>query len=251
MNKIKLIPVFIALAFLISSSVTAQSSAEKNAQKGIAVLELFTSEGCSSCPPADDLMGKIQKEYQESPVYILSYHVDYWDRQGWKDIFSNTEYTKRQRQYSDWFGTETIFTPQILINGKAEYIAAQEPVVKAGIKKALSKRAAVILALEASQAEGKLTVNYKAKGSFKNSRLMLALIQKSAVSNVKRGENANRVLSHFQIVRKLQNINLKTDGVGNAQVNLPKNFNSSKFEVIGFVQDISTGAVLGASRAAL
>lgn len=251
MNKIKLIPVFIALAFFISSSATAQSSAEKNAQKGIAVLELFTSEGCSSCPPADELMGKIQKEYQESPVYILSYHVDYWDKQGWKDIFSNAEYTKRQHQYSNWFGTETIFTPQILINGKAEYIAAQESVVKADIKKALFKPAAVNLALDASQEEGKLTVNYKVKGSFKNSLLMLALIQKSAVSNVKRGENANRVLSHFQIVRKLQSTTLKADGVGTASLKLPKDFNSSEFQVIGFVQDISTGAVLGAFQAAL
>ncbi|WP_431244438.1 DUF1223 domain-containing protein [Flavobacterium sp. P21] len=212
---------------------------------------MFTSEGCSSCPPADELIGKIQQEYKQSPVYILSYHVDYWDRLGWKDIFSSAEYTKRQHQYSDWFGTETIFTPQILINGKAEYIAAQESLVKAGIKKALSKPATVNIALNASQTASKLTVSYKIEGSFKNSRLMMALIQKSAVSNVKRGENANRVLSHFQIVQKLQNTALKADAAGNVSLNLPKNINRGEFEVIGFVQDITTGAILGASKATL
>src|ERR1700735_4704349 len=80
--------------------------------KGFAVLELFTSEGCSSCPPADELMAEIQKEAKGKAVYILAYHVDYWNNQGWKDSFSSAAYSKRQVQYGDWLNQPQIYTPQ-------------------------------------------------------------------------------------------------------------------------------------------
>src|ERR1700756_3346790 len=70
--------------------------------KGFAVIELFTSEGCSSCPPADQLVAKIEKEVKDRPVYILAYHVDYWNNSGWKDAFSSADYSKRQRDYASW-----------------------------------------------------------------------------------------------------------------------------------------------------
>ena len=80
--------------------------------KGFAVVELYTSEGCSSCPPADALVAKVQKESTDKPVYILAFHVDYWNRLGWKDVFSNHDYSSRQYQYSRWLKSE-VYTPQI------------------------------------------------------------------------------------------------------------------------------------------
>ncbi|MNF72958.1 hypothetical protein D3C84_549480 [compost metagenome] len=173
---------------------TEKAKLETANNNGFAVVELFTSEGCSSCPPADDLMGRIQNEYKDDNVYVLAYHVDYWDRQGWKDVFSNADYTKRQYDYAKFLGKEPIYTPQLIINGKADYIASQETLVRNGIKSALSKPVTTDLSLEASQANNNLTVNYNIEGTLKNSSLLIAIVQKAAKTNVKRGENANRIL---------------------------------------------------------
>ncbi|MDQ1165563.1 thioredoxin family protein [Flavobacterium sp. SORGH_AS_0622] len=250
MKKIQLLPaVFITLMLLIGMTVLGQNP-DKRAEKGFALLELYTSEGCSSCPPADELMGRIQNEYKNHEVYILAYHVDYWDRQGWKDVFSNSAYTKRQYDYAKFLGKEPIYTPQLVVNGKTDYIASQETIVRNGIKSALSKPAAAKLFLEGTQANNNFKVNYNIEGVFKNSSLLLAIVQKTAKSNVKRGENANRVLSHYQIVRHLQSSALK-DKKGIVWIHLPKKINTKDFEVIGFIQDNNTGSVMGASRAVL
>jgi len=250
MKKIKLIPAFfITLMLLIGITVLGQNT-EKKEVKGFALLELYTSEGCSSCPPADELMGRIQKEYKDSNVYVLAYHVDYWDKQGWKDVFSNPDYTKRQYDYAKYLGKAPIYTPQLIINGKADYIASQETVVRNGIKSALSKTVTTDLFLEASQANNNLNVNYSIKGTFKNSSLLIAVVQKNAKSNVKKGENANRVLSHYQIVHHLHTINLKNKK-GTVSIHLPKSFDTKAFEVIGFLQDKNNGNILGATKVIL
>lgn len=247
MKKIKIMPVLIALVLFTGMNLFGQ---EKTAKKGIAVLELFTSEGCSSCPPADELMGKIQKEYKDNEVYVLSYHVDYWDKQGWKDIFSDAEYTKRQYDYSKWLGG-SVYTPQLIINGKVGLIGSEETAVRNATKKALSMSATADLTLKAVQSGNKITVNHSVNGASKNSRLLLAIVQKTAQSNVKRGENANRILSHFQIVRHLHSTALVENTKGTTVLNLPKGFNNKDFEIIGFVQDTNTGVISGASKAVL
>lgn len=248
MKKNKILPVFITLLLLVGISAFAQNN-DKKVPKGIALLELFTSEGCSSCPPADELMGRIQNEYKDDNVYVLSYHVDYWDRQGWKDIFSNPDYTKRQYDYGKWLGKEPIYTPQLIVNGKKDYIGSDEVSVRNAIKTTLTKPATANLELEATQVNNKLNVSFNVNGILKNSRLSLAVVQKSAKSNVKRGENAHRILSHYQIIKQFNSIALKNNGSGSTTIAAPKDFNTKDFEVIGFVQDNNTGVILGAERA--
>lgn len=250
MKKIKLIHLTALLAFFIGTTAFAQNNPDKKEAKGFALLELFTSEGCSSCPPADELMGKIQNEYKDNNLYVLAYHVDYWDKQGWKDIFSNPDYTQRQYEYAKFLGKEPIYTPQVIVNGKSEYIASQETVVRNAIKSALSKPAVADLKLEASEINNSLSVKYAIEGASKNSRLLIAVVQKAAKSNVKRRENAHRILSHYQIVHHLHTVNLNKDRSGIAIIHLPKDFNTKDWEVIGFVQDRNDGIVLGANKAA-
>lgn len=233
------------LFFLTGNTIFSQSNPDK---KGFALLELYTSEGCSSCPPADELLGKIQNELKDKNVYVLSYHVDYWDKQGWKDIFSNADYTKRQYDYAKYMGKDPIYTPQVIINGKIDYIGSQETSLRNGIKSALSKPASTNLSLEASQNANSLAVNYNVEGTSKNSRLLIAVVQKEAKSNVKRGENAHRVLSHYQIVRNLQSVDLNKAKKGTTSVHLPKNYNAQDFEIVGFVQDMNSGAILEVKR---
>lgn len=240
---------FATLMLFIGTMAFSQNNPEQKATKGFALLELYTSEGCSSCPPADELMGRIQNEYKDDNVYVLAYHVDYWDKQGWKDIFSNPDYTKRQYEYAKFLGKEPIYTPQVIVNGKADFIASQETIVRNAIKNALSKPALANLSLEAVENNNTLAVNYNVEGTSKNSQLLIALVQKSAKSNVKRGENAHRILSHYQIVHHLHTVNLNRDKSGIAILHLPKDFNTKDFEVIGFIQDSKTGSILGVNKA--
>lgn len=240
----KIIHVFVMLFLLIGNTIFSQSNPEK---KGFALLELYTSEGCSSCPPADELMGRLQNELKDKNVYILSYHVDYWDRQGWKDIFSNADYTKRQYDYAEFLGKAPVYTPQLIINGKTDYIGSEETSIRNGIKLALSKPALIGLSLDVNQNGNDLSVNYNAVGA-KNSSLLIAVVLKQAKSNVKRGENANRILSHYQIVRNLEKIDLTKTQKGVAEIHIPKNFNAEDFEIIGFVQNKKSGQILGVSK---
>ncbi|WDF57728.1 DUF1223 domain-containing protein [Flavobacterium sp. KACC 22758] len=246
MKKIKIISAFAMLFFLVGNTIFSQSNQDK---KGFALLELYTSEGCSSCPPADELLGKIQNELKDKNIYVLSYHVDYWDKQGWKDIFSNADFTKRQYDYAKYMEKDPIYTPQVIINGKIDYVGSQETSLRNGIKSALSKPVSTNLSLEASQNANSLSVNYNVESTSKNSRLLIAVVQKEAKSNVKRGENAHRVLSHYQIVRNLQSVDLNKAKKGTALVHLPKNYNAHDFEIIGFVQDMNSGAILEVKRA--
>jgi hypothetical protein len=242
MKKIKTISLLIMLVFLNAITAFSQSN------KGFALLELYTSEGCSSCPPADELLGRIQNENKDN-VYVLSYHVDYWDRQGWKDVFSQAAFTKRQYDYAAFMGKDPIYTPQVIINGRIDYIGSEETSLRNGIKQALLRPAIANVSLEATKSINNLSVAYNVENASKNSHLLLALVQKSAKSSVKRGENANRILSHYQIVRDLHEVDLMKTKKGIASIHLPENFNNENFEVVGFVQDMKTGAILGIKKA--
>src|SRR5947209_3544323 len=95
--------------------------AQPSSGPGFAVVELFTSEGCSSCPAADETLAKVAREYPEN-VYVLGFHVDYWDRLGWKDVYSSADYTNRQREYAQQFNLNSIYTPEVVVNGRVEFV---------------------------------------------------------------------------------------------------------------------------------
>ncbi|WP_431244443.1 DUF1223 domain-containing protein [Flavobacterium sp. P21] len=249
MKHIELTIAFVLLALVLNVSAYGQKNhTGKTNKKGFAVLELFTSEGCSSCPTADELMGKIQNEYKDQPVYVLSYHVDYWDDLGWKDIFSNADYTKRQYSYGKWLQKEPIYTPQLIINGKTDYVGSQETAVRSGFTKLLSKPAEANLVISAQRLKNGSLVSYKASGNSRNTQLVLVLVQKSAKNKVKRGENEGKLLSHYQIVRNLTTRSITADEKGRTNLYFPKNFNTQNAEIVGFIQDTATGNILGATK---
>ncbi|MGZ3754894.1 MAG: DUF1223 domain-containing protein [Mucilaginibacter sp.] len=222
-----------------------------NASKGFAVIELFTSEGCSSCPPADELVARIEKESSDKPVYILAFHVDYWNSPGWKDVFSNADYSKRQHQYAQYLNLSSVYTPQIVVNGKKEFVGSEEGTLRGAIKAALQKEAPAELTLSDIKIEsGHLTVRYQAEGTGEHTNLLLALVQKQAQSHVKGGENGGRTLSHAQIVKNLQIIALSEKN-GNKTIALPSGFAPQNFELIGFLQNTHSGEIVGATKSAI
>ena len=216
--------------------------------KGFAVIELFTSEGCSSCPSADDLVAKIQKEHHNKQIYILAFHVDYWDRQVWKDIFSDASYTKRQRQYRSFLNLATIYTPQIVVNGKTELVGSDEHALQNAISGGLNTKFTGTLTLETKEEKNQVSVVYQAVTVAKNSDVVLALVQKSAQSKIRAGENSGATLSHVQIVRKMVVQSIGADGKGRASMTLPAGFKANDWELIGIVQSKTDGALLAAAR---
>ncbi|MEN0053281.1 MAG: DUF1223 domain-containing protein [Mucilaginibacter sp.] len=216
--------------------------------KGFAVVELFTSEGCSSCPPADELVARIQKEDKDKQVYILAYHVDYWNRLGWKDVFSSADYSKRQNEYAKWLNLQSVYTPQIVVNGKKEFVGSEEGTLRNAITAGLRVQRAGVLTLSVRTDQGHATIQYHANGTGKNASLLLALIQQSAQTQVKSGENGGHTLSHVQIVRKVQTLPLDSSGSGKIAITLPDGFNTQGWQVIGFIQNNANGGILAAAK---
>ncbi|MGH2664749.1 DUF1223 domain-containing protein [Flavobacterium sp.] len=218
--------------------------------QGFAVVELFTSEGCSSCPPADALMAKIQKEANGKDIYFLAFHVDYWNHLNWKDSFSDAQFTNRQQQYADWMGQNVLYTPQFVINGASEFGGDDTRTLYNQISNALQMSPNTVLALHTQSKGDSLKVEYKTDAEIKNTDLFIATVLKEADTKVKRGENGGRLLHHVQIVRQANSIALsKKDG--HLVIAKPKDFNTKNWEIIGFIQKKATGSINAASKAQL
>ncbi len=236
-------------AGFIFTAFTKIKSANNATAKGFAVVELFTSEGCSSCPPADAVVAKIQKEYNDQPVYILAYHVDYWNRLGWRDVFSNAAFSKRQYQYSSWIKSSSVYTPQIVVNGTQEFVGSEEGTLRNAIRADEQKTASAQLTLNDVKVNGgKAAFNYAAGGIKENTTLVYAIVQHAAQTKVEAGENGGRTLGHVQIVRELESLPLSGRGNGAVSINLPKGLNIRDLEVIAFLQNQVTGEITAAFK---
>lgn len=243
--------IMIATAVITAAFARPFSKKEKNetgdpGTNGFVVAELFTSEGCSSCPPADKLIEKIQHENPDKSIYVLAFHVDYWDHQGWKDSFSSPAFTARQRQYADWLNLETVYTPQLVVNGRKEFIGSYEGPITKTITKELEQPVSDALTLRTHVEGNKLQVDFTATTE-KNAELVLALVQKSATSKVMAGENEGRQLAHVQIVRQLYTQNINNNKT--ISIDLPADFNTKGFELVGFVQHKKDGRITAATKA--
>jgi hypothetical protein len=253
MKSVKKSAIYAVMALtLFSAAFIDQSAASKkqeliNNGNGFAVLELFTSEGCSSCPPADELIARMQKEAGDKSIYILAYHVDYWNRLGWKDIFSDPQYSKRQYTYSRQFSGQ-VYTPQLIINGKAECVGSNEVAVNNKVKEALNGSTAITVSIKGQLQSGKITFDYQVTGNAGKNQLLIAVVQKHAVSKVEKGENEGRTLSHAQIVRNLHSFDVKSGGQGTGQISVPGGFNVRDWECIGMIQDPEIGVIKAATR---
>lgn len=174
-------------------------------QTGFTLIELFTSEGCSSCPPADEIIADIQNQYKDKHVLALGYHVDYWDHLGWKDPFSAAEFTSRQKYYADVFNLNSIYTPEAVINGSEEFVGSDRSRLKQIITENINTISSASINLEATQdVSGKIKIKYSSKvNTTAAKQLVLLLVQKSGYNKIGSGENAGKTLQHINIVRDI------------------------------------------------
>ena len=199
------------------------------------LVELFTSEGCSSCPPADALLA----ELASSPdVLALSFHVDYWDRLGWKDPFSSHEATQRQERYATLLDLATVYTPQIVVDGTWQAVGSDRADVEHALDLARRDRqeVAITLALAQGQAQIKLGPGSNAAAA----SVLLIGFDRRHVTAVKRGENAGRTLPHVDVVRGVEEI-ARYSGTAGA-IAAPIRWNCDRIAVVLQATD---GRVLG------
>ncbi len=218
-----------------------------------AVIELFTSEGCSSCPPADRLLGEIAEEARKKGkrIFSLAFHVDYWDRLGWRDRFSDSAYSRRQRAYARAFDTsDGVYTPQMIVNGVEAFVGSNRERAHRSIERALRRPARVGLAVQSGRDEGSgsVVVEYEVSRATGKAVLHVALVESGLVSDVVRGENAGRRLSHDQVVRVFETVRLKGSGKGRVELKAPETVVSENMSIVAYVQDPKTMAVLGAAH---
>lgn len=214
--------------------------------EGFAVVELFTSEGCSSCPPADKVVAELAAQYPKD-VYILSFHVDYWNYLGWKDVFSKPEFTKRQNGYANQFQLNSIYTPQVVVNGKHEFVGSNKAKLQSAITQELENTAGGFIALTAAASDDQaVSVSYKADVPT-SAQLNIALVQKEAETIVKRGENGGRKLQHINVVRDFTSVAVQETRSGSAIFRLPAGLSKQQLKVIAYLQG-KNGAIIAAKE---
>lgn len=223
--------------------------------ESFAVVELFTSEGCSSCPPADKVLNSIAAETNESgkSVYALAFHVDYWDRLGWKDRFSSPTYTARQRSYAKAMGTRNVYTPQMIVNGSREFVGSDKRKATTAVAEALADTSPVHLevTLNADKSTSQELVLAFNKNNPEAMLLNLALVESNLVTEVPRGENAGRTLQHDNVVRSFTTLTLNKDQMsGEAVLPVPEDVIMENCMVICYLQEPTSLKVLGATKVA-
>jgi hypothetical protein len=219
------------------------------------VVELFTSEGCSSCPPADALLTRL-KDLQPIPgvhVIALEEHVDYWDRGGWRDPFSSPAFTGRQQSYVQQLHVEA-YTPEMVIDGHAELVGNNSGAALSELAKAArSTKIPVQLTLrEKSPGHASLAIQVDAAKS--SGDILMAITESQLATDVARGENAGHNLKHSAVVRKLIQVGKLKAGEafsGETVVKLAPEWKLENLSAVAFIQERAGGKVLGASEIAL
>ena len=218
-----------------SAGMTQPKVSEVAAPPPVAVVELFTSEGCSSCPPADRVLGEMvaRAGREGARIYPLAFHVDYWDNLGWKDPYARPEFTRRQREYAAAFKTG-VYTPQMVVNGAREFVGSEKERADATVRAALEQPARVGVTVMASVAHEKVQVQYTLSGDLKGLNVQAALVERGLTSRVPRGENSGKTLSHENVVRVF--VSTPAQAKGTIELEPPKDAKLPNCGVVVYVQ---------------
>ena len=215
------------------------------------VVELFTSEGCSSCPPADNLLARLPRMVSGVEVIPLSEHVDYWNNLGWQDRFSAPLFSMRQQDYGRMFGLQSVYTPEMVVNGAAEFSGSDASRAQQEIAKAAAAPHAEASMWLAGASGVHLHVE-KTPHGVRNVDVFLVLTETNLETAVAKGENAGRRLRHVGVVRHLSTIghfDARKSGAfeADAKLNLNPEWRADNVKVVMLVQERSSRRIIGAA----
>jgi len=253
--KIALVPTIALMLFAAALLTQASTNDSSSAAVTPVLVELFTSEGCSSCPPADALLQKLdQQPIPGEQLIVLSEHVDYWNHIGWRDPYSARYYSDRQSQYGRRFGLDSVYTPQMVVDGTSEFTGSNSALAEKAFTKArgVAKISLVLSAvsfgsqntLQAYVQTGPLLASY----GVQEAEVYAAIALDHAESQVAHGENAGRKLAHTAVVRSIDKIGTLRQGQAftqDVQLKLVSGADSHNLRVIVFVQEPGQGRVIG------
>lgn len=215
-----------ALILCVSPSLFAAQCSAKTGAQANALLELYTSEGCSSCPPADAWLSKLSTAGIDTTRLIpLAFHVDYWDYIGWKDRFAKAAYSERQRKAASYNFSNTVYTPQVMLNGADFRGWHQSGKLSQALEKRLNKASTIAIQLNLQNNKGEpLKVNVNAQSQLPSgAKLYIASYENQLKSQVQAGENNGRELKHDYVVRQLLGpFQVSSTGELQQQLNLDK-----------------------------
>jgi hypothetical protein len=247
---------------LVTVSTESEAAKPAGAKVTPVVVELFTSEGCSSCPPADELLSKLDKTQPVQGVEIIALgeHVDYWNRLGWIDPYASADFSRRQSRYSDAFNQDSVYTPQMIVDGRDEFAGSNMERARAAIATA-AKAPKANIQLASSQDSNtplsravKLSVHVSDLPRLTGgdtAEVLLAITENNLRSEVARGENAGRYLRHSAVVRELTALGEigtnQNSFEAEPMVSLDKGWQRDNLRAVAFVQGRGTRRVLGAA----
>jgi hypothetical protein len=231
---------------------------DDSAARTSVLIELFTSEGCSSCPPADALLEKLDRSQpvRGADLIVLSEHVDYWNDIGWKDPYSSHECSERQSAYAGHFGRRGIYTPQMVVDGHFEFVGSDERKAAQAIENAAKfPKASVIIS--SIRLSGEMTISLHLEtGSWpstitaKSADVLIATADDSDESRVSRGENAGRTLRHVAVLRNLVRVGrVKRNDKFSRDVSIHLSNHSRNIRLVAILQEPMSGRVWGVQSA--
>lgn len=239
-----IVPTLLTVATIINCPTHAQQNAAP-LNAGFAIVELFTSEGCSSCPAADAVLEQVKKDF-DSNVYILGFHVDYWNRLGWTDKYGSANYSKRQEQYLNALHTQSLYTPQVIINGYKDVVGSEKKELYSDIQKEINKKRTIDIKITAKKLNNnKLSISYNITQGL-HQTLNIAIVQAEGYSDVRKGENAGKKLHHINIVRTFTSLPVASER-GVCTIDIPSNEHKMPFTLIAYTQK-ATMQITGATK---
>jgi hypothetical protein len=252
MGRVSTVAIGVFAAIYISM-VPAKTTEPGSPQRTV-VVELFTSEGCSSCPPADELLGHLRHDLSAKNIQVipLGFHVDYWDALGWKDRFSSANFTQRQEQYARNLKVDGPYTPEMVVDGAVEFVGNDAGRAQGAIRQEAAQAEIAIVKISPASMD-QLAIQVKSPASVGDAVVMLAITEDNLATQVGAGENGGRTLHHTAVVRELRPLGKLHEGSFEATVplKLEKEWKPADLRAIVFVQQAPSGRIEGATSVAL
>jgi hypothetical protein len=244
----------------LAMSLIAPATTPGSPSPTVVIAELFTSEGCSSCPPADTLVRQLAEAqpFDGAHLIALEEHVDYWDRLGWRDPFSSPQFTSRQTEYNDRvFRSDAVYTPQLVVDGVRECVGSDRSAIRAIVADSIRRpRAAVKVQSVAVASHLSVTVSVDVPAAVERrgvADVFVLVAERGLVSVVRHGENGGRTLIHGAVARSLASLGDLSDRdrtfAGTVDVAVARNWNSRNLQIVGVIQERDSRRILGAGAA--